>query len=365
MIRKCYHKLDYVAGTEYYLTNEKIDYEYRLDPNTFYVEEIVDLEKIGFSKETGNYVVLKLFKRNVDTYTALLRISKKIGIPVENIVFLGLKDKYASTTQYLFIKKDLVDVNDIIDSSSSEYELDFYGYSRRKPRKSDLKGNKFKILIDNLSDEDFTVLKKMLSKIIDYGLPSYYGYQRFGFRRFNTHILGKYLILNRFDLFLHDFLHSIYPCEEYESVLKRIEGRFDSFIYEKIVYRSRDVFKSIKLINRILRNLYVDAYASYLYNMLLNNIIEKQGWSFLNKMYPTIGCIKYINEYYKDILVIESIPLSSVYLFKCWFRKGLFKPISLSISRLNRGVVVEFNLERGFYATIIIRELFKDKFIIC
>lgn len=365
MIKKYYNILDYVAGTEYYLTSERVEVEYRVNPDNFYVYEEADLESIGLSSDSGNYIVLKLFKKNIDTYTALLDLSRRINIPFENILFLGLKDKYASTTQYVFIKKELVDINELINIPSSRYRIEFYGYVSRKPRRSILRGNRFRIIIREIDEENYSILKNTLSKILEHGLPSYYGYQRFGYKRFNTHLLGKYLVLNRTDLFMHELLHSIYPCEEYESVLKRVECRFDTFVYENIVYKSRDVLKSIKLVNKITHNLYIDAYVSYLFNLLLNNIIDNYNWSSLDNYYPTIGCTEFVDKYYRDILSIEAIPLNKLNLFKCWFRKGLFKPRDLVVNKNNREVSVDFSLDTGFYATIVIRELFKDKLILC
>lgn len=366
MIKSFFNKLDYVIGAEYYLTREKLNSIFKINSSNFIVEERVDLNSIGFNTNSGNYVVFKLIKRDTDTYTALIDLSKKINIPVENIVFLGLKDKYATTSQYIFIKKELINTSELIDYSRDNYRLIFHGYVSSKPRKNILLGNYFKIIVENISEREYSVLKNILTKIEQYGLPSYYGYQRFGTKRFNTHILGKYLVLNRIDLFLHEFLHSIYPCEDMDSVLKRINCRFESFIYENIIYKNRNIFEALKFINRVTRNLFIDAYASYLYNLLLNNIIDRHGWSFLNNKYPTIGCIDYFNNYYREIAIVESIPKNSLNCFKCWFRNGLFKPENLLINKLrNNSVLIEFSLKPGFYATIVLRELFKDNLVLC
>ncbi|MEM0379878.1 MAG: tRNA pseudouridine(13) synthase TruD [Desulfurococcaceae archaeon] len=366
MIRNYFNKLDYAIGAEYYLTNEKVNREFTMNSNNFYVDEIVNLSDLGFNQRSGNYIVFKLLKKNIDTYTALIDISRRIKIPFENILFLGLKDKYATTSQYIFIKKELVDPSELINIEHSSYKLLFQGYVNRKPRKTNLIGNKFKVIIENLDDRNTCVLKNILMKIDQYGLPSYYGYQRFGVKRFNSHILGKYLVLNRIDLFLHELLYSIYPCEDTESILKRIENEFDSFIIERIVYRTSSLSKAVEKVNKQLRNLLIDAYGSYLYNLLLNNIIDKHGWSSLDKDYPTIGCIDYFEEYYRNIVLVESIPENSIYLFKCWFRHGLFKPREIFLSRINNNsVLIEFKLERGFYASIVLRELFKDNLIFC
>ena len=61
-----------------------------------------------------------------------------------------------------------------------------------------LKGNKFKILIKDLDDiqESADIANEVLKELETTGVPNYFGWQRFGKPRTNTHLVGEALIEN-------------------------------------------------------------------------------------------------------------------------------------------------------------------------
>lgn len=359
-----FHPLDYAVGLKHYLTRDKVEATYRLSSETFFVEELVDFNKLGLNNEDGEYVVLKIVKRNIDTFSVLSDLSSKYGLPVENILYMGLKDRNSTSTQFFFIKSALVDRFGDLEISGKNYETINYGYVLKKPRRRDLVGNRFKIILRDVNYKVYDMMRSILKKIVENGLPSYYGYQRFGVTRFNTHLLGKYILIRRLDLFADELLKSIYPGEDLAIIQRRFRGDYGgSMVYEKILYRSRDPFRAISRLRRMLNELYVDAYGSYLYNLLLNNVIDRSGWIGLDNNYPLIGCRDSLT-YYRDIMLNEGIGEAMTGLFKCWYRYGLFKPINPVIDYQNRDVVLEFTLSRGLYASIVLRELFKDNLVL-
>ncbi len=360
------HPLDYVIGAKYYLTDKRVSVEYRVSSKNFYVEEIVDWDRLGYSDSKGHYMVFKLVKWDTDTLSVLNDLERTTGIPMNNFIVLGLKDRDAWVQQYVFIKRELID-QDLFSKPliRDRYRFEFYGYVARKPRTNSLLGNRFTVVIEDLGDRDYEVLSEIVKQLSIHGLPSYYGFQRFGVKRVNTHLLGKYLVLGRIDLFAHELLYGLYPNDNVYSIINRLKRVFpSSMVYERIFYRSRDPFKAVSRIREIVRDLYIDAYVSYLYNMLLNKVIESMGWSGLDRDYPTIGCIDYFDTYYRDILLNEEIPESRLYLFKCWFRYGLFKPMDIVLKKDRGGVRLSFELKKGFYASIVLREVFKENYIV-
>lgn len=359
------HPLDYSIGAKYYLLEEKLGIEFKINSKNFFVEEIVKLDNLGFNREKGNYIVFILEKKDIDTFTALHYMKKYLGIPVENFIVLGLKDKDATTKQYVFIKKELVEDNLLREEiTEKNSKMRFVGYVLRKPRIHDLVGNVFTIIITNTCNDTYYKLVNMVKKIKQYGLPSYYGYQRFGTKRVNTHLLGKYLVLDRVELFVHELLHGLYPSDDV-SIIYRVLGKITSnMIYERIIIKHKDIGKAIDKLKSMLRNLYIDAYTSYLYNLLLNKIIDKYGWNALANDYPTIGCIDFLDKYYKDLMEQELIPGHKLTYFKCWFRKGLFKPSNNHVIRTENSIRYSFVLEKGYYASIVLREIFKEDLIL-
>ncbi|EHP85469.1 tRNA pseudouridine synthase D TruD [Methanotorris formicicus Mc-S-70] len=77
----------------------------RQKPEDFIVEEIIDLDKT--INEGGECYLYKLTKRNIENLKALSYIAKKFKIPLKEIGYCGLKDRYAITTQYITIPKKM------------------------------------------------------------------------------------------------------------------------------------------------------------------------------------------------------------------------------------------------------------------
>ncbi|WP_281058508.1 tRNA pseudouridine(13) synthase TruD [Staphylothermus hellenicus] len=357
------HPLDYVSATKYYLTCAKLDTKYYPSTETFIVEEIIDWKKLGFSKENGDYAVFEIRKRNIDTLKAIRIIAKDLGIPEQNILFLGFKDRDSRSKQFFFIRKNIIYDHLVYEKvMHRDLEYEFIGYVRRKPRRKDLIGNKFVLIVKDVDKKDRDTTDHIMNMIVRHGLPSYYGYQRFGLKRFNSHLLGKYLLTGRIDLFIREFLEGIYPSESDESIYNRSFLRFEKLLYEKILVNAVDVFKAVNKINRMIRNILVDAYAAFLYNLLLNKIVEEKGWIGLDKVLPLPGCFEGA-DFYGDILRVEGFDHSVMKHLGCWYRKGLFRPINTGLVLVGDVLKISFLLESGMYASIIMRELFKDNLL--
>lgn len=352
------HPLDYVTGMKHYLTSTKLDLTYELTPHTFQVEELINWSSLDLNDSKGEYVVLEIRKSMVDTIQVVNTLAKKLNIPFENIVYLGLKDKWATATQFLFVKKQLFNPSVIEDIRNDKVNVEVKGFVSRKPRGRDLLGNRFIVKLGSVSEALVTRIRELVELINEKGLPNYYGYQRFGVHRPNTHLIGLYTVSYRFNDLAWCLLRDTYYWEDPGVVLKRSSGCFDGLIYEKIVSTSRSVSKAVSEINRLTRGIYVEAYVAYLFNMLLNKVIEFKGWTYLDELYPTVGC-RDAADLYRDIIEFDGLDPSRIPSKTCWFRRGLFKP-GIQIEKNGYSLNLSFTLSRGMYATVVLRELFKD-----
>ncbi|MCD6301152.1 MAG: tRNA pseudouridine(13) synthase TruD [Staphylothermus sp.] len=328
---------------------------------SFIVEELIDWKKLGFDKKDGNYLVLKITKKDMDTFQAIRIISRTVNIPEKNLYILGLKDRDSKSIQYVFINKHLIDKPSDLVIYNDNLDIEPIGFTRIKPGKKHLIGNRFTLVVNEV--REYEKAKQLMNIITENGLPSYYGYQRFGVKRPNTHLLGKYIILGRTDLFGKELLRSIYPLESIHSIIGRRLGRYHKLYYEKVFSQSKNPEKALRTLLSILNELYIDAFSSYLYNLLLNKIIDLHGWNELNNLYPMPGCVD-SKKYYEDILEKEGITYDVLIKYtKCWYRRGLFKPINPRVSVENGILFISFELEKGYYASIIMRELFKENLL--
>ncbi len=358
------HPLDYALGLKHYLTDKRISVRYSPNPHNFHVTEIIDLKRLGYDMGLdGEYLVYRIVKRGVDTWRVLREFSQMIRVPEQNIVFLGLKDRGSTSVQHFFVKKSIVrDVS--WEYFTSIWKATLTGSVKRKPSRNDLVGNRFEIIVENADRDVFKTISEVIGVIRRRGLPSYYGYQRFGVKRFNTHLLGKYLLAGRVDLFMDELLYRLYPGEPVDLTIRRIMGVFDRrlyYEYKLINNIQKHGFRGLrKLLTSMLKGLFIDAYQSYLYNLMISNMIDMYGWSALDKEYPMPSCSG-SEDYYMDICRSEGVdPSIFEDLDRCWYRRGLFYPREVSIEGVDDKVIIRFMLEKGYYATILLRELFKE-----
>ncbi|WP_440059030.1 tRNA pseudouridine(13) synthase TruD [Thermogladius sp. 4427co] len=344
---------DYIFSIAYVLTDRRLNTIYVKDPSSFYVEELIDSTILT---KDGDYAVIEVVKKGIDTFEAIRFLVKETGIPQSNFYFLGLKDKDSTSKQYLFVKRQLISGR--VDIETPSLKARVVGFTNGKPDKRVLVGNRFRIVFEPRSENDYWTAREIMGLATEKGLPNYYGYQRFGINRPVNHIAGRYLIELDDRFFFNTFVRDIWVTESNESVLSRLKLEFSSEAYyekkcmEQSPYSSCGVF-----VNSLLKNLISDAYSSYLFNELLTRIIDWNNGILPELDLPTIGCS---TKLYEEILRIESLAIRDKDLLKCWKRSSMVKPLEPSVS-IGKGLLtIEFSLPRGSYATIVLRELFKE-----
>ncbi|MFA7083003.1 MAG: tRNA pseudouridine(13) synthase TruD [Arcobacteraceae bacterium] len=138
---------------------------------------IVNEEPIEFTNR-GNFIVLKIQKENLGTWDLLEKLAKGLNIYEHELGYAGLKDKHATTTQYISVpRKYSKDIKrfkhgkiNIIDSSLHSTKLNI----------GDLKGNHFAINLHNVSKEELILIEQRVKEISKVGMPNFFGFQRFG-----------------------------------------------------------------------------------------------------------------------------------------------------------------------------------------
>lgn len=196
--------------------HKPIDFEFNQNRYDFIVEEI-PLEKFS---NTGNYLILKIKKVFVSTWELVDIISKKLHIEPKLIGYAGLKDKNATTTQYISIplkfSRDYKSIN-----SKNITVLETYKHHTRL-KLGDLQGNRFKITLKKVSKEDLLPIYQIISKIQKHGMPNYFGFQRFGkdgnFKKAKAVVYGDEIIK---DTALRNFMTSAYQSHFFNAWLSK------------------------------------------------------------------------------------------------------------------------------------------------
>jgi len=147
----------------------------RTYPYDFQVDEIPVFEPSG----QGEHVFLHIKKTGENTEWVAGQLAKIAGVARRDVSYAGMKDRNAVTTQWFSVwmpgreapnwQADLPDSIEVLDENRHD----------RKLKRGTLKGNRFKITIRNFVGVE-KELKASVNRIVEQGVPNYFGKQRFG-----------------------------------------------------------------------------------------------------------------------------------------------------------------------------------------
>lgn len=159
---------------QYYLPHSAIDFHFRQSPRDFVVDEI---PLYPFSGE-GEHLVLHVRKKNLSTWQMIDIFSNHLGIKGRDIGYAGLKDKNAQTKQYISLPRKFESVLENFDHEG--IKILEKTYHNNKIRVGHLKGNRFFIRLKKVTPTAAVKIKEAIKMIKQYGMPNYFGFQRFG-----------------------------------------------------------------------------------------------------------------------------------------------------------------------------------------
>ncbi len=278
-------RIDLELGLEVYVTSTpRVEARLARKPLSFRVEEI---PLPGFLKPRGKYAVYLMEKTMLSTPQALRKAAALLGVDQRLIGYAGMKDKEAVTRQLITVPAPLA----VLEEASAEgLRLRLLGYSDKPLRRGILLGNRFTVILETGEPQ---ALCRALEEILGLGgIPGYYGYQRFGTRRPNTHKVGSMIVKRRWMEAVREIAGKPYPYEHPRSrEARRLfdEERYEeaakayprSLVYERIIARrmaaGSSPLEALRALPRWLLELYVEAYASYLYNRILSRKLVAVG----------------------------------------------------------------------------------------
>ncbi len=127
--------------------------------------------------KSGKYLLIEIKKINLSSWRLLSIIELATGAKSNEIGYAGLKDKSATAIQYLTLPIEYEkSLKNII---SPRVEILSLSYTNRAIKIGSLSGNKFaiKLKMDKRYKSRFANRLKDIQK---WGMPNYFGYQRFG-----------------------------------------------------------------------------------------------------------------------------------------------------------------------------------------
>ncbi len=139
-------------------------------PEDFRVEELTSV-----SPSRGAFGFYRLTKQSIGTVEVVSQIVDQWRIPRWRISYGGLKDKHAVTVQFLTIQD-----GPQTSLAQSQFDLEFLGHVDRTFTTADITGNRFELVLRDMTDEDVDSAVASAGEVKRSGLVNYYDDQRFG-----------------------------------------------------------------------------------------------------------------------------------------------------------------------------------------
>ncbi len=138
----------------------------------FFVDEIMNFK----TKDVGNYLIVKIQKQDMSTLELLTLLEESLNC--FNIGYAGLKDKYATTTQYLSFP--LKFSRELKHFRHPQIKILETFQARQGISIGDLEGNRFTVRLHKVGRFNASEIQAHLDNVLRNGMPNYFGYQRFG-----------------------------------------------------------------------------------------------------------------------------------------------------------------------------------------
>jgi len=354
-------------------------------PEDFIVEEIPLREW----DDDGPFVVFKLTKISLDTQQAIDILSKRFHIPDNDIKYSGTKDKHAYTTQYISIP-NRTGVSKI-RLNEDNLKLEHVGYNDAPLSLGTLKGNRFILTVRELEDKELYALKSKMSKTksqikldSNITIPNYFDEQRFSSNNYN---IGLSIMKRGYKKAVEYMCESnsiyadtvtIYLAahpNDYVGALQRIPKKtLMIFIHSVQSFIFNEVLSRILLENAVKKNIkhYIIPYSAgnfvfyeksadyeYISEAFSGSSefsLELVGFNTPNMNHQIKYLMTELGLTQRDF-IIRALPEASV---EGAIRECFIKIQNLDVRIMDDRVILEFELPKASYATIVVKMLFNS-----
>lgn len=274
-------------GLRAYLTDAPgIGGRLREVPEDFVVVELGP----GPRQRPGPYAAARVRLRNWETNRFAQRAAREAGVRVQDVAFAGMKDKRAVTEQWFTFRcaperlAALAGLQDVeVLSVHASDERAFAGSHA---------GNRFVLRVRGARADRDAVARVVAQVRAEAGVPNFFGPQRFGaaFRPV-THLVGRAIVAGDLEEAVRLYLGNPMPTESPEAsrgrrvyeetrdpaaALAVYPGTLEPerAMLERLVRRPGDWRHCLQALPQNLLQLFVHAWQSYLYNLVLSARLE-------------------------------------------------------------------------------------------
>lgn len=377
-------------------------------PDDFLVEELPLYPACG----EGEHTFTVIEKRGITTLEAVRRIARAVDVPERDIGYAGMKDAKGVARQTLSVPR-------IAPERLRALELPGVKVVSAIPHRNKLKlghlaGNRFRIRVRDVTADALERAEGVLAVIKERGVPNYFGAQRYGAQG-NSHLIGRALLLLDYQAAADTIIGDpakvkderwrsaieAYLRGDLEESLRLFPGhcRTERDMVQRLVRQPASFEKALHAVHPRLKKLYLSACQSFLFDKVLEArldtfdrvmtgdlaykhdngacfLVEDEGAEALRAAQfqispsgPMFGCRMKLPqgnqlELEEGLLQGEGLTLESFNLPGGLKMEGERRPLRAPlgepcVTEDGEGLVVEFSLPKGSYATSVLREVMK------
>lgn len=149
---------------------------YKAQPDDFQVREVLGFEPVY--DERGQHHWLFIEKWDANTEFIARQLARYADTPLKNVSYSGLKDRQARTWQWFSVELPATKPVDWNAFEHANCRITEHVRSSRKLRRGVHQANRFMLRLQNVSEP--AALEENLNYVASHGVPNYFGEQRFG-----------------------------------------------------------------------------------------------------------------------------------------------------------------------------------------
>jgi tRNA pseudouridine13 synthase len=250
----------------------------------FRVRELLEPE---YFKDRGRFRVYCVTKKKLTSMEAAAQLADMAGVAPADVGMAGLKDRQGVTIQFMSVKGGKP-----VFLKTPELRIEPAGFAAHELSSSSSRGNAFEITVRGLTHSEREQLVRGTAEVKAYGLPNYFGEQRFGNLRHGQGWIARDLAQGRHEMALRmllagrsendDARNTRFKASLDESwgdwrACREIAGRFGQHIsvFQHLARHDGDFAGAFRYVKSQIRLIHLYAWQSHLWNRAVAAYVEE------------------------------------------------------------------------------------------